>query len=133
MVMFVVGAPRSVHDFVNLSPVREPPEVAVVDVHVGHQFRGSGFVRESEAPGRGVAVDGVKREAAVLAEADRIFQQLAFAGGPEDDLVSFAREPAQGIDGKGFFPADFRVLVFYDGPVKIYCDNHYFSSFSPYP
>ena len=66
----------------------------------------------------------------LFAEEDGVFQQLAFARGPEDQLVSLGLQAAQGVDGKGFFPADFRVLVFYDGPVKIYCDNH-LSSFSP--
>ena len=122
----------SVHDSVYFTPVGQSAKVAVVDVNIGDELRCGGFVGKGEAPGGSIAVHRIKREAALLAEAYRIVQELAFAGGPEYDLMPLGRKAAERIYGKGFFPAYLRVLVFYDSPVKIYCYNN-LSSFSPYP
>ena len=83
MVTTMVGmAFCAVHYFVNLPPVGKPAQIAVVDINVRNELGGGGFVREGETSERSVAVDRVKVEATLLAEANRILQEFAFAGGP---------------------------------------------------
>ena len=132
MVMMVpVLTPLAINHFINGSPVRKAAKVAVVYIDIGYKFGGGYFILEGEASGRGVSVYGIEGEAAVLAESHRIVKQISFTGSPEDNLMTFGGQFPERIYGKGLFLANLWVLVLYNGTVKIYCNNHLSSSFSP--
>ena len=75
-------------DFADGTPVRKAAYRAVVDEEVGVELAGT------DAGGiyflaRVVAVYSEELDAALLAEVDGILQELAFAGCPENECVSF--------------------------------------------
>ena len=88
--MFVVFAPGPavMDDFVDSAPVRETADSAVVDEEVGVKLAGAdaGFIDFLAGV---VAVDGEEFKPAHCAEVYGFLQELAFAGGPEDEPVAF--------------------------------------------
>ena len=71
-----------------------------------------------------VAVDGEEFKAAFGAEINGFLQELAFAGGPEDEPVAFFLKFFKRCYGEGKFLADVGITVLYDGTVEIYCYKH---------
>ena len=59
-----------------------------------------------------VAVDGIELDASLTAEGECFVEQTSFAYGPENKAVPVLLQPAQGFEGKGYFPANLRVFVF---------------------
>ena len=88
--VFVVFAPGPavVDDLVDGAPVGEAADGAVVDEEVGVELAGAdaGFVDFLAGV---VAVDGEEFKPALCAEVYGFLQELAFAGGPEDEPVAF--------------------------------------------
>ena len=107
------------------TPVWEAAYGAVVDEEVGVELAGTdaGFIDFFAGV---VAVDGEEFESTFFAEVDGFLQELAFAGGPEDEPVSFFLKSFEGCYGEGEFLADVGITVLYDGTVKIYCYEHSF-------
>ena len=108
------------------APVGEAAYGAVVDEEVGVELAGAdaGFV---DFFSRVVAVDGEEFKAAFFAEVNGFLQELAFAGGPEDEPVAFFLKFFKRCYGEGKFLADVGITVLYDGTVEIYCYEHYCS------
>ena len=122
MVAFV--APAVVDHLVDGAPVGEATEVAVVDEEVGAGLAagigaGLGVVLIGV-----VGVNGIEFEAALAAELDGLVKEFALADGPKDELVAFGLQFLEGCNGKGYLLAYLRILVFYNGSVKIYCYEH---------
>ena len=110
-------------DFADGAPVRETAYGAVVNEEVCVELACS------DAGGiyflaRIVAVDSEELDAALLAEVDGFLQELAFAGCPENECVSFGLSLFKGLGGEGNFLADVRITMLDDGAVEIYCDDH---------
>ena len=97
--------------FVDGSPVGQSSEVAVVDEEVCLELArvvsvGSVFLFGV------VAVDGIELDASLTAEGECFVEQPSFAYGPKDETMFVLLQPAQGFEGKGYFPANLRVSVF---------------------
>ena len=110
-------------DFADGTPVRETADRAVVDEEVCVELACS------DAGGiyflaRIVAVDSEELDAALLAEVYGILQELAFAGCPENECVSFGLQLFKGLYGERDFLADLWVTVLDDCSVEVYCDYH---------
>ena len=68
-----------------------------------------------------IAKNGIKLQAAFQAELHSHDQQPSLTDTPEDQFVAFGLQFLQCFDGKGNFPPDGRILVFYYGSFEIYC------------
>ena len=75
-----------VDDAVDLTPVRQSADVAVVDEIVHFQFTRE-VVTLVEVVVGVVGVDGVKRHAALAAPLNRLIQQLPLTHRPQNELV----------------------------------------------
>ena len=122
MVAFV--APAVVDHLIDGTPVGEATEVAVVDEEVGTGLAASIGARLGVIFVGVVGIDGIEFEAALAAELDCLVQEFALADGPQDELVAFGLQLLEGCNGKGYLLANLRILVFYNGSVKIYCYEH---------
>ena len=71
-----------------------------------------------------ILVDGVELNAPLPAPFDGIGEKLALAHAPKDKFVPVFHELAERGRGKGDFLAYFRVTVFDNSAVKIYCNGH---------
>ena len=76
------------YDFADCAPVRKAAYRAVVDEEVGVELAGTDACSIDFLSGI-VAVDGEELDTALLAEVDGFLQELAFAGCPENECVSF--------------------------------------------
>ena len=117
-----------VDDFVDGAPVGEAADGAVVDEEVGVELAGVDGCCIDLLAGV-VGVDGEEFEAALCTEVDGLLQELAFTGGPEDELMAVGLYALERCYGEGKFLADVGVTVLDDGTVEIYCDCHSFIRF----
>ena len=126
--VFVVLAPGpAVADhFVDGAPFGEAAYGAVVDEEVGVELAGAdaGFVDFFAGV---ITVDCEEFKASLCAEINGFLQEIAFAGGPEDEPVAFFLKFSKSCYGEGKFLADVGITVLYDSTVKIYCYKHYCS------
>ena len=111
------------------APVGEAADGAVVDEEVGVELAGADAGLIDFLAGV-IAVDGEELKAAALAEVYGFLEKTAFAGGPQDERMSFGLYLLEGCDGEGEFLADMGITVFDDGAVEIYCDDHTVGSVS---
>ena len=75
-------------NLVDGAPVGEAADGAVVDEEVGVELAGVDG-RSIDFLAGIVGVDGEEFEPTLGAEVDRLLQELAFTGGPEDEPVAF--------------------------------------------
>ena len=124
MLIILLPAPAVMNHLVDGTPVGEAADGAVVDEEVGVELAGAdaGFVHFLAGV---VAVDCEEFESTGFAEVDGFLKELAFTCGPEDEPVAFFLEFSECGCGEGEFLADVGITVFYDGSVKIYCDEHF--------
>ena len=122
MRLFTPGSYHTVY----ISPFGNTAQVVVVDVHIGDHF---GCTPGEQGVFGRIVVDRIEIQTPVMAKSHSLLQQFSFSGSPKDKPVAFGLEELERIDGKRPFPADFRVLMLNDGPVKIYGDNHFLKSF----
>ena len=110
-----------VDDAVDLTPVRQSADVAVVDEIIHFQLTRE-VVTLVEVVVGVVGVDGVKRHAALATPLNRLIQQFPLTHRPQNELVVLSQEHAERLGGKRYLLANLRVFVFDDGSVEINCN-----------
>ena len=86
--------PAVVDDFVDGAPVGKAAYGAGVDEEVGVELAGVDGRCVDFLAGI-VGVDGEEFEPTLGAEVDRLLQELAFTGGPEDEAVAFGLDAVE--------------------------------------
>ena len=115
------------------TPVRKTAEVAVINEKVGSEFSRllNNFIG-IVADFRMIRVDSVKLDSAGRTPFDCLFEQIAFANRPEDELMAFGNKQFQCCCSKWYFFPYFRIPMFYDSSVKVNCDGHVSDNFDKF-
>lgn len=107
-------------DLVNLSPVRESTDIAVINEIVGFQLAGEVVVVLKTLLWI-VFVDSPELHASFFAPIHCLLQEMSFSDTPQDEAVVVSDEHFQCFDGERYLSAYLGIFVSDDGAIKIYC------------
>ena len=110
---------------VDLAPVGDAADVAVVDPHIDLELAGEVVVVDGTVFLGIVTVDSIELDTSFATPLDGFVEEGALADAPQDEAVMVGYQHLERLCCKGTLFADSRILMFDDGSVEIYCDSHY--------